>query len=144
MIATKHLYRDFLINRRVYNLNRGYWKRMLSKIGEEISIPFYNEHFSNGTPFYDGNPIISAYIPKLKKSIRIIQEDVETESVEIRAWTEDSEHEDDKIQELVISLELSRESAKIATTLIEGWLQHNWDGDKIESEMQNVMPPTQV
>ncbi len=139
MIVTKHLYKNFLDNKRIYNLNRGYWKKSLFKIGDGISVPLYNEHFSNGTSFYDGNPMVSAYIPKLSKSIRIIQEEVETDSVEIGAWTENVEYENNPVQELVISLELSKESAQIASNLIKGWLQYNWSSDNIENKRQDML-----
>lgn len=138
MMASRHLYRNFLNDRRVYNLNRGYWKRILSKLGDNISIPFYNEHFSNGTPFYDGNPIISAYIPKLKKVIRIIQEEPETEGVEIGAWTEVTELDDGNVNELVISLELSKEASKVAEELIAGWLKEDWDDKQIDGVLEKI------
>lgn len=137
-MASRHLYRNFLNDRRVYNLNRGYWKRILSKLGDNISIPFYNEHFSNGTPFYDGNPIISAYIPKLKKVIRIIQEEPETEGVEIGAWTEVTELDDGNVNELVISLELSKEASKVAEELIAGWLKEDWDDKQIDGVLEKI------
>ncbi len=88
-MTNNHLYSNFLSDKRIYNLNRAYWKRMLSKIGENISMPFYKEQFSNGVHFYDGNPIVSAYLPNLNKSIRIIQEEPETDSLEVGAWTEE-------------------------------------------------------
>jgi hypothetical protein len=135
-MANKHLYSNFLSDKRIYNLNRGYWKRMLSKVGENISMPFYQEKFSNGVHFYDGNPIASAYLPNLNKSIRIIQEEPETDSLEIGVWTEDKEFEDKNIKELVISLELSRESSKVVRELIKGWLQENWDDEKLEKTIE--------
>ena len=138
MIASKHLYRNFLNDRRVYNLNRGYWRRILSKLGDNISIPFYKEYFANGTAFYDGNPIISAYIPELKKSIRIIQEEPECEEIELGAWTEATEVDNKNIEELVITLELSKEASKVAKELITAWLQEDLNDGQIDNILGKV------
>lgn len=138
MKANKHLYCNFLNDKRVYNLNRGYWKKMLSDLGKDMSIPMYNEHFSNGNLFYDGNPIISAHIPNLKKSIRIIQEAPETDEVEIGAWIENTEMQGENTPELVISLELSRESSKIAKKLMKGWLEENWTESQIDIMLEKI------
>ncbi len=138
MVVSKYLYCNFLTDKRLYNLNRGYWKKMLISLGKELSIPFYNEHFANGKPFYDGNPIISAYIPSLKKSIRIIQEVPEMNEVEIGVWTEDTEFDNENIKELVISLELSQESSKIAKKMIIEWLQGNWNENQTNSMLEKT------
>ena len=58
-----------------------------------------------------------------KKAIRIIQEDPESDSLEIGAWVGDFYLlEDESIKELVISLELSSASEKLAKNLIKKWI----------------------
>jgi hypothetical protein len=58
-----------------------------------------------------------------KKAVRIIQEDPESNSLEISAWVDDFYlSEDESIKELVISLELSSESEQLAKTLIKKWI----------------------
>jgi hypothetical protein len=58
-----------------------------------------------------------------KKAIRIIQEEPESDSIEIGAWVDIVYlSEDELIKELMISLELSSESEKLAKTLIKKWI----------------------
>lgn len=137
-MTNKYLYRNFLKDKRVYNLNRGYWKKMLDSLSNTLPMPLYNEHFSNGAPFYDGNPIFSAYLPSLKKSVRIIQEAPETDNIEIGAWMASIEVNNEPVKELVISLELSQEASMIAKQLIVGWLQDDWN----ESQIDNALGKT--
>jgi predicted restriction endonuclease len=55
--------------------------------------------------------------------VRIIQEKPESDSIEIGAWLDDFQiSEEDLFDELVISLELSRESKKLAEKLIKKWI----------------------
>lgn len=136
-MKNKILYQNFLEDRRIYNLNRGYWKKILKSLNQEAkSFPLYNEHFNNGTPFYDGNPMISAAFPSLQKSVRIIQEEVETIEGEITAWVEEVEHEDGVLQELVLSLELSRLTAKIAKKILHGWIVKNWNRADVDELLE--------
>jgi hypothetical protein len=134
-MKVKHLYKDFLSDKRVYNLNKGYWKRVLPKI--EGFNP-YQEAFSNGKLFYDGNPMMAFYVPSLNKCVRIIQEEIESEEVSIGAWTENTSIQDRPVQQLVISLELSQEAATKAKHLIEGWLLKGWDKLKVEGEIAEL------
>jgi len=69
----------------------------------------------------DGNPIYSLDFYFLKKSLRIIQEIPESEDIQIGAWFEGRD-ESRIYDELVISLELTGQTAKIAKKLIEAWL----------------------
>ncbi|MEM6298749.1 MAG: hypothetical protein AAF740_08695, partial [Bacteroidota bacterium] len=96
----------------------------------------YNEHFVNNTLFYDGNPIISAHLPELGKSLRIIQEEAETIEGEITAWVEEVEYGDGFLQELVLSLELSRLTAKVARKVLQGWVIENWGSAEVEEVLE--------
>jgi len=80
-----------------------------------------NTEYANGTKIYDGNPIYSAKLEN-RKAIRIIQEEPESDTRQITAWVEETEDEhENKIEELVISLELTRATRKLALELITAW-----------------------
>ena len=105
------LYRNFLTKKTIYNQNESYWKRYVKKVLESAKIEpklWMTNEFANGNKIYDGNPIYSAKVLE-KKAIRIIQEEPESDTLQIAAWVEDTEDENEnEIEELVISLELTR------------------------------------
>jgi hypothetical protein len=120
-----HLFKNFLEDKQVYHNNVVYWKDILSKIVKDKSenYDWFEPQFINGENFFDGNPMVSLICHSPKKAVRIIQEDPESGSIEIGAWV-DSFYlsEDEPIKELVISLELSSESEKLAKNLIKKWI----------------------
>jgi hypothetical protein len=92
---------------------------------KDISENYYwlEPQFINGESFFDGNPMVSLICHSPKKAIRIIQEDPESDSLEIGAWVDNFYlSEDELIKELVISLELSSESEQLAKNLIKKWI----------------------
>jgi hypothetical protein len=97
-----------------------------------------NTNFANGTAFFDGNPIFQALFEKENKAIRIIQEEPESHEVEISAWLNQIEIKEDTITELVIALELSKESQKIAEDLIKAWIVRNVSTIEMQSLIDNL------
>jgi hypothetical protein len=118
------LYKNFLVKKVIYNQNESYWKRYVKKALEPKVIEhesWLKNQYANGTKIYDGNPIYSAKLQD-GKAIRIIQEEPESETRQITAWMEETEDEhENKIEELVISLELTRDTRKLALELIIVW-----------------------
>lgn len=134
-----HLFKNFLEDKNVYILNISYWQKTVTKILAEShrqNTPFkeyLNTSFANGTQFLDGNPIFNAVFEKPNKAIRIIQEEPESNEVVIAAWLDQVEKENKTtIPELVIALELSKESQKIADYFIEAWIAENVDVEKMQ------------
>lgn len=124
-MAIHHLFKNFLEYKQVYQNNVVYWKNILGNIIKDIPENYYwlEPQFINGESFFDGNPMVSFICYSPKKAVRIIQEDPESDSIEIGAWVDNFYlSEDELIKELVISLELSSESEKIAKTLIKKWI----------------------
>jgi hypothetical protein len=130
------LYSNFLTNKKIYNLNVGFWQRLFNKLLKEKNYSFQkktNTTFANGLSFYDGNPIFDAIIAQPHKAIRIIQEEPSSQKIEISAWIEETELERrQKIEELVISLELSRETKAIVQDLVKAWIIDNFSTKKME------------
>lgn len=126
----KILYKNFLTEKNIYNLNTGYWKRKLLKnldIKFSIEKQYIKNRKPDGTNFYDGNPIFS-YVEN-GKAFRIIQENFyEINSLEnyneirpIEAWIDKLylNNNDLSIPELVISLYLTRETVYKCIELIK-------------------------
>lgn len=126
----KFLFKNFLQKRTIYGQTESYWKRSILPILKDEGIQpqdWLSSEFANGQKFYDGNPIYNAKILE-KKAIRIIQEEPESTSLQISAWIDDTEDKNgNKLDELVISLELTRESKKIALDLIQSWISPSMD-----------------
>lgn len=118
------LYKNFLVKKVIYNQNESYWKRYVKKALEPKVIEhesWLKNQYANGTKIYDGNPIYSAKLQH-GKAIRIIQEEPESDTRQITAWMEETEDEhENKVEELVISLELTRDTRKLALELIIVW-----------------------
>jgi len=126
-----HLFETFLDDNQIYKLNMTYWQESIQNIcyypSQKLK-PYLNPNFANGTPCFDGNPIFNAIFEQPNKAVRIIQEEPESEKVEITAWLEESINiKDQKIPELVIALELSKESKPIADYFIKAWIADNLD-----------------
>lgn len=120
------LFKNFLDDKRVYRLNQVFWKKQIQKAMGKAQAPFapwVTASFANGKPFFDGNPIFSVRLSP-QKALRIVQEEPESKTVEFGYWTEKTEfHPGLEVEELVISLELSRESQLLAMEVIKEWLK---------------------
>jgi len=124
-----YLFENFLEDQNVYIRNVDYWQKTVKAIVDSKQHKPFSEYlntdFANGTAFFDGNPIFQAVFEKENKAIRIIQEESESHEVEISAWLNTIEIKDETITELVIALELSKESQEIAEDLIKAWIVRN-------------------
>ena len=122
-----YLFEKFLEDHQVYKLNMTYWQESVQKICpcpfHKPLKPYLNPNFGNGTPCFDGNPIFNAIFEH--KAVRIIQEEPESEKVEITAWLEYIDIKAKKIPELVIALELSKESKPMADYFLKAWIVDN-------------------
>lgn len=134
MATQRFLFKDFLADPKVYALNQGFWtKQIRSKFSPLLERENLEEtHFANGRKMYDGNPIYSALL-KHHKAIRIIQEEPESEHSQISAWVNQTEANGEKIDELVIVLELSDISKSLAMDLISAWLKSERDKKWMEN-----------
>ncbi|BDS13706.1 hypothetical protein [Aureispira anguillae] len=136
------LYKNFLTKKTIYNQNESYWKRYVKNVLKTMEIEpeswLVNE-FANGNKVYDGNPIYSAKIVD-KKAIRIIQEEPESDVIQIMAWIDEAEDgEQGKLVELVISLELTKKTRELALTLIEKWASETTTKDSMNSFIEELL-----
>ena len=138
-----HLYKNFLENKEIYKKNVKYWDRIIKNllIPEEFD---YHEYVSTndgfGNDFCDGNPIYNFKIERLNKGVRIIQEEPETnKKILFSAWINELETETtEKIDELVISLELTQETTILAIDLISAWILRDLTSHRMKSYIKTV------
>ncbi|MEM7183923.1 MAG: hypothetical protein AAF518_23665 [Spirochaetota bacterium] len=124
-INLKPLFKNFLEDKLVYSRNQKYWSKIISLLDKDLVKEefVYLDTYGNGTRLLDGNPIYSVYFPKLQRSIRIIQEKVEDGSEsQVDSWTKETEIQDTPVEELVISLELTRKTSREAFGLMKDWV----------------------
>jgi hypothetical protein len=151
ILAEKYLFEKFAEDRRIYNLNQGYWKRLFqSRLSEIITSEntLFRNVDSTGSKIYDANPIFTYINHQRTKAIRIIQDDIrlfERESVTrerflISAWLDkisiDEDHSLDqpekRVNELVIALFITKTSVAKAMDLVVMWLDGELTTDIID------------
>lgn len=138
-----HLYRNFLENKEVYKKNIKYWDSIIKNllVPEKFDLITYistNDGFGNN--FFDGNPIYNFKIDRLNKGVRIIQEEPETNSkILFSAWIDELENEtNEKIDELVISLELTQETTFLTIDLINAWILRDLTKHRMKNYIRTV------
>jgi len=138
-----HLYKNFLENTEIYKKNVKYWDNIIRNllITEKFDFSEYvstNDGFGND--LCDGNPIFNFKIERLNKGVRIIQEEPETNNkILFSAWINELEIEtNEKIDELVISLELTQETTFLAIDLINAWILRDLTKHRMKNYIKTV------
>lgn len=67
------LFADFLEDHAVYAAAEAYWQARLAFLDSQCA-PYLRTAFSNGQPFYDGNPIVNLADRNAGKAARIVQQ----------------------------------------------------------------------
>lgn len=142
------IYKEFLKSKNIYNLNKGYWTRMLKN---KLELKFDAESKSynlNKELHYDGNPIF-VYIDKnLNRSIRILQDEFEIEKdkelkpMEIWWNNNENEYSANKSNELVIALFLFSDTVDLTIEICRLWLKMTetqyFIQNKFDSEIKSI------
>lgn len=141
----KILFDKYSEDKRVYNLNQGYWKRKLQsrlqiKLTKETEI--FKNSDAKGKKIYDANPIFTFVNDNKTKAIRIIQDDIkilqnsleEDEKYLISAWLDDIYYDNERrIPELVIALFLTKETVDKAMNLVYLWINGDLTNERIKT-----------
>lgn len=140
----KLLFDKYSEDKRIYNLNQGYWKRKLQsrlqiKLTKETEI--FKNSDAQGKKIYDANPIFTFVNDNKTKAIRIIQDDIkiiqtsleENEKYLISAWLDDIYYDNYRIPELVIALFLTKETVDKAMNLVYLWINEDLTNERIET-----------
>jgi len=136
-----HLFTKFLIEPEVYKSNIDFWKTIIYTLLSVENLTFKSyltTEKSDGTIYTDGNPICNFKLDNSNRAVRIIQEEIESNDVEFSAWINTIEIENEKFEELVISLELSNESVLIAIELINAWIVNSFSKQKMEKYIDKL------
>ena len=99
-----HLFKNFLLNEKIYKQNIDFWKSMIYTLLSVEKITF-QEYLTttkpDGSLYLDGNPIFNFKINNSKRTVRIIQETPESQDIEFSAWINSTELSDNtKIKQL--------------------------------------------
>ena len=111
----KHLFKNFLEDKRVYALNEHYYQNLFREVLNGKAKPFYNSAFKNGEKFYNANPIFSTQYGS--RIVRIIQKEPSAHP-RLRAYPDKFDDTD----ELVIVLELTDRFVPVVRSLARQWL----------------------
>ncbi len=120
----KYLFENFLHDKKVYNLNEAFYKKLLESITHQIVEPFFKKSFANGQKIYDEH-IFSAKIND--RLVQIIQKEPSHDKPFLKIMTKKWE---DKTDMLIVTLELSN--------LIKGELKrllHSWFVEKASEDV---------
>ena len=124
-----HLFAEFLDDPNVYKQAVAYWCDLWTRVDliTRTNLRWIEPWLSTGAPtILDGNPIFSAYSPKLRKGIRVVQYRPESnDNVEFDSWLDaygGDITDPQSIHELVITCALSEESAMHSRRIIESWI----------------------
>lgn len=142
------IYKEFLKKKNIYNLNKGYWTRMLKN---KLELKFDTEskpYNLNKDAHYDGNPIFIYIDKSLNRSIRILQDEFEDEKDRelkpMEIWWNKSNNDftTNKSNELVIALFLFSDTVDLTIEICRLWLKKNENQDfiqsKFDTEIQNI------
>jgi len=128
-------YENFLTNKKSYLSCEKLWKESIESI-----LPKNKHHeewiinqYINETIDMDGNPIYSVWIPELKYALRIIQIERNLNAQIFNIWINDTEYENEPVKELVISVQLYRETIKETTKIVKTFFSSKLTQEKIDS-----------
>jgi len=100
-------YNNFLSNKDIYQQNVSFWNEKVRQWSDIDFVEYITTQYSNGTKFYDGNPIFSAFFKGKKKAVRIIQTEKSISDLQLIVWTDKITFQDIEVEELVFSIQLN-------------------------------------
>ena len=138
----KYLYKNFLDDKTVYKKNVAFWNSIIESLLFPDNYTF-SEYIATsdgfGNDFYDGNPICNFKIDKLNKGVRIVQEEPKESSILFSAWIKETELTDKQlIDELVINMELTKETTILAIDLIHAWILSDLTKFRMERYIKTI------
>ncbi len=123
-----HMYPKFLEDRSEYRAAEEHWNALWSSIkpAGQADEAWLTPWLGTGSPeIRDGNPIFSAWSPRLKRGVRVIQHEPTSDEVEFSVWFDTfggDAADPESIHELVIACALSSASSCFARELIHQWV----------------------
>ncbi len=137
----KYLYNNFLEDKTVYKENVAFWDKIaknLLQIGNYTFEEYIATDDGYGNVFYDGNPIYSFMIDSLNKAVKIVQEEPEESGNRFAAFINATElPSGKKLDELVINIQLTRETALLAINIMQAWTLSNLTKQQMKQYIQD-------
>jgi hypothetical protein len=125
----KYLFPNFLSDPDEYAQAEALWnarwteRRDCARDRDEWKSPWLGTAFADGTPLGDGNPIFSAVSPSRRRGIRVIQREPSADPRDLCFWMDTFDKDGpEKIDELVISCALTRETLFDAMDMMSPWM----------------------
>ncbi|MBV6626941.1 MAG: hypothetical protein KI793_29050 [Rivularia sp. (in: Bacteria)] len=137
-----HLYKNFLSNSQEYKASENFWRDLCDKILVKHQGEKHGWKVWLNVIFLDGSPIYSLISPDSRKGIAINQDEPTEDKIIFAAWMDKFGPIDatkDFVEEIVISCELSQESAKLAEELIQIWVEGNTLYENMEQLIQEKL-----
>ncbi|MCB9291749.1 MAG: hypothetical protein H6559_01250 [Lewinellaceae bacterium] len=123
----KHLYKNFLQDQRVYNLNEAFYKRLVEAVTGSEAFHFFRSRYANGQKIYDGHIFSTRYEGRI---LQVIQREPDSDYPVLRArhkkW-------DGQYDMLVLTLELSEEIKLLLKKIVKAWLVEKTAFEEISS-----------
>ena len=119
------LFPRFLEDTTEYGKAEQYWIELWRHIEGtfEWTTPWLKTQFANGDPFYDGNPIFSAFSLQRQRGVRVVQLDAESDDEPFSCWVEAAEApKGEPLDSLVLCCGLTDHTAIRATQMLAGWV----------------------
>ena len=137
-----YIFKDFLDNKDVYKKNVTLWDSIINGLLKPEKYDFKGYIATSdgfGNEFYDGNPIANFMVEKLNKGVRIIQEEHGESSKQFSAWLAETELANgETIDELVIDIELTKETIYLAIDLINAWILNDLTKFRMKRYIQTL------
>jgi hypothetical protein len=112
------------------------WDELVRRVGQEGQwvTPWLTTTFADGTPFADGNPILSAVAPARRLGVRVIQVEPSEEPQELSYWTHAfAEGQPEAIKALVLACALNSQTLEAGLGIMERWITTEELGSAEES-----------
>lgn len=137
----KPLYANFLKNKGLYTRCQNYWQQQFDELFIAFDIEYKTYHEEKEAR--DGDPIFAAYFPAMQRAVRIVQKPPENNRLQIEASIRQNRIDDDasgEIQELIIELVLSKQSANLTRQLVRQWIPAYLPAERMEKEIETRLP----
>lgn len=126
----RHLYENFLLDRRIYNLNEAFYKKLVRSITGSDAEHFFQPSYANGQKIYDDHIFSTRHKGRI---LQVIQRKADSERPVLRARCQKWDSQYDM---LVLTLELSDAIKPALKKIIKAWLV---DGESFEN-IQAMLP----
>jgi hypothetical protein len=112
----KYLFKDFLHDKKVYNLNEVFYKRLLKSVTGADPLPFFKAKYGNGKKIYGDHIFSTKFNDRI---LQIIQREPSVDQPPLKAYVKKWDNQYDM---LVLSVQLSEEIKPALKRIIEAWL----------------------